>query len=138
MQTNALRPVLLALGALSILTQMGCEPGGPLMAPGEDCLSCHKHFTVAGTVFSGAGDATDGGLAGVVITITDATGAEVQLTSNDAGNFYTSAKMALPLARATVTRDGRVTAMSGAPSGACNGCHTAPPDGGAPGRLYAP
>ena len=125
-------------GPLVLLTLLACEPGGPQMAPGENCLSCHPNLTVAGTVFAHPDDAADGGLAGVIVTITDANGAEVQLSSNEAGNFYTHAKMALPLAKATVTRDGKVTAMSGAPSAACNGCHSGPPDGGAPGRLYAP
>lgn len=144
-----LRIAAIAVAAAAVLS--ACGPGGegasgPLMNPGENCISCHaangsaaeKTFTVAGSVFAGPKDQADGGLSGVTITITDASGTDTVLTSNAAGNFYSKAKLSLPLKKATVTRNGKTTAMSGVPSPACASCHTDPPTGGAPGRVYAP
>jgi cytochrome c peroxidase len=127
---------LVTCGALLALALSGCEAGGPLMMPGENCMSCHSSLTVAGTVFSRPDDPADGGLAGVVVTVTDANGAQTVLTSNEAGNFYTHAALALPLARASVSVGGQVTSMNSPPGGACNSCHQGL-DGGQ-GRLHAP
>lgn len=146
-----LRIAAIAVAAAAVLS--ACGPGGggegasgPLMNPGENCITCHaangsaaeKTFSIAGTVFAGPNDAADAGLSGVTITITDGSGTDTVLTSNAAGNFYSKAKLTLPLKKATVTRNGKTTAMSGVPSPGCASCHTAPPVGGAPGRLYAP
>lgn len=124
----------LALGA-------GCGEGeggeGPTMKPGEDCTSCH-HFTVAGTVFSKPNDPTSGGVSGVTVTVTDSNGVAVKLTTNSAGNFYSSAALTPPLS-AQLDYAGRHVQMGRTvPTGACSSCHTDPPQNAAPGRTYAP
>lgn len=114
------------------------------MRPGENCLSCHdgtqheaERYTVAGTVFGSATAATASGLNGVTVIITDANHAEARLTTNAAGNFYTSQVFAAPYTVA-VEHSGRRFSMAAAPSsGACASCHSTPPAGGAPGRVYA-
>jgi hypothetical protein len=85
------------------------------MAPGEDCLACHdgrdaKRWTVAGT--------WDGG-AGVRVTLTDAAGKSVALTTNQVGNFYTEQPLAFPL---TVTAAG-ARMPDPVTYGGCNRCH---------------
>jgi hypothetical protein len=117
---------------------------GPLMRPGENCLSCHdgtqheaERYTVAGTVFGSATAATAAGVSGVTVIITDANHAEARLTTNAAGNFYTSQVFAAPYTVA-VERSGTRFTMAAAPSsGGCASCHSTPPTGGAPGRVYA-
>ena len=137
MQTfRARRTTLVPLLGLAALT--ACESGSALMAPGEDCVSCHATLTVAGTVFFSATAAADGGLAGVVVTVVDGAGVETRLTSNDAGNFYTHARLTLPLRGASLALNGRTRAMDGGPGGACNSCHADPALDGGPGRLFVP
>jgi hypothetical protein len=142
---RALRPLLaLALSACS-------DPNDPraLRNLGEECVGCHMPgkkaaewpFTAGGTIYRTAGDEASPGLADVIIVLTDATGKEVRLRSNRAGNFFTGEKLAFPVS-VVVRRDGseRRTAVRAGPcaAGGCNACHTSPPRGGAPGRLYAP
>jgi hypothetical protein len=120
----------------------GGEGGeGPLMQPGSDCMSCHEHssgenaWSAAGTVYAGSSDAT--GASGVTVQITDAAGKTVTLTSNAAGNFYSSAALALPFAKVSVTRNGTTTEMRSSPtSGSCNSCHN--PSGNAHAHILAP
>ncbi len=122
-----------------------CSPGtcggeGGQMLPGADCLACHDgtngeagKFTAAGTVFSDldGNDVVDG----ATVRITDADGNVVELTSNAAGNFYTSEALTFPIS-AEVELDGNVLAMSSAQqSGGCNACHACA--GPAGGKLYA-
>jgi hypothetical protein len=96
---------------------------GPLMAQGKDCLGCHG-FTAAGTVFTSSG----AGAEGVAVLV-----GGVTLTSNAAGNFYTSAPISFP-AVVEARSNGTVKRMpSPAPSGACNGCH-----GGSASRIQLP
>jgi hypothetical protein len=100
------------------------------MDPGRDCTSCHHKFTAAGTVYgSGAGGT---GVDGAIVTITGSgEGQSVTLTTNSAGNFYTSSALTPPL---TVELEYATTTatMSDAPDGGCNGCHG---DGS---RVHAP
>ena len=116
------------LPALLVATLTACGGGEDgeggshaLMAPGENCMrsGCHGNFTVAGTVFPSAASAASAGLANVSVVITDANNAQTTLTSNAAGNFYTSQSMALPLQSVYVLRNGTRTDMSGTPTGAC-------------------
>ena len=142
---------LVAFGLLQIVlvAAVGCEgvengdEDGALMKPGEDCMRCHDgsgeapRLGIAGTVFSCADAATGAGLGGVTVVLTNESGDEIKhLTSNAAGNFYTS--MALPAGtRVRVEQNGAILEMGAAPSsGACNSCHTVPAQGYAPGRLY--
>jgi hypothetical protein len=90
---------------------------GPLMRPGENCLSCHT-FSLAGTVFDASGAAA----ANVSVSVTDAGGAKLTLTSNAAGNFYATQPVAFP---ATVwLQKGALGGGMTAPAGSCNACHT--------------
>lgn len=135
-----LLPPLAALGLICCLACGGHDDddkNNELMAPGQNCQACHGGFTAAGTVFGSATADTGSGLAGVTVILTDANQVETTLVTNAAGNFLTGAAMALPLKKAAVVRNGTRTEMAGAPEGACNRCHTQPPVGSAPGRLFA-
>jgi hypothetical protein len=106
----------LLLGTIALA---GCEGSdsstGALMAPGQDCLRCHS-FTVAGTVF----DVSGGGAEGVIVVVDGVT-----LTSNAAGNFFTTSSISFP-ASVEILRQKRVATMpSPAPDGGCNRCHGA-------------
>lgn len=146
-----LHPTLLAVAVLPLLSLSlaACGPAGeeegPLMRPGENCLSCHDgsqreapRFTAAGTVYETTSAAPSAGVAGVAVLLTDANGAVTTLTTNAAGNFYTTKALAMPV-RVALERSGRRTTMgASAATGACASCHTVPPVSGAPGRIYAP
>lgn len=131
---------------LTILLACGQPEGnqGPLMSPGENCLGCHDGrdpeapaFTAAGTVFDSATATAAAGVAGATVIITDANKVETLLTTNAAGNFYTTKALAAPYTVA-VERNGKRAAMASAPStGGCATCHASPPANGAPGRVYA-
>jgi hypothetical protein len=121
-----------------------CSPGtcggeGSKMLPGSDCLACHKPgggeaptWGVAGTIFTDV-YGTDG-LNNATITVTDANGKDVVLTSNSVGNFYTNEKVTPPL-NAMVDVGGESRAMSSSvDTGACSSCHKC--DGSAGGKLY--
>jgi hypothetical protein len=127
---------------------------GPLMRPGENCLSCHAEnpvrsdavgpsgrkatpWTAAGTVFTGP--TSKEGLAGAKLTFTRPDGQEFSVTTNAVGNFYTD----LPIDTKVGPRiefQGRTAKMNQElPAiAACNGCHDDPPVGGAPGRIFVP
>jgi hypothetical protein len=115
-----------------------CSGEGGSMLPGANCLSCHTggeqgKFTVAGTVFTdGNGSARS---SGAVVTITDASGHSINLTTNSVGNFYTSQSVTFPIT-ATVEQGGFTSAMgTEVSSGACNSCHQC--GGSAGGKLYS-
>ena len=138
--------------AVCLLSSLACgghdddDKNNERMAPGQNCMACHTpggpageaSFTVAGTVFGSSTADTGSGLAGVSVIITDANGLDTLLTTNAAGNFFTRAALALPLKKAAVGINAQRTAMSAAPDGDCNRCHTQPAAGGAPGRIHAP
>lgn len=110
---------------------------GPLMRPGWNCLSCHRAqgqaaahvWSAGGTVFEGA--ATQRGVAGVDVVLTDEQGKSVRLTSNAAGNFHTAEPLQGSLA-VRLERNGKMVAMpTRAPAGSCNFCHVPGGDAGA-------
>lgn len=86
---------------------------GPLMAPGTDCLICHfprspitdDAFTVAGT-WQGPGR---------TVSVTGVP----SMTTNQVGNFYTSAPVAFP----ATARVGGETMEPPLEYGGCNRCH---------------
>jgi hypothetical protein len=110
---------------LALLLVGSCIPqDGPMMAPFEDCLSCHasgggaRTWTAAGTWLEGSR-----------ITIVDSHGKTISLRGNQAGNFYTAEGLAFPI---TISVDGALMATSTAPTtpfvstyGGCNMCHHA-------------
>lgn len=107
------------------------ERPGPFHRAGQPCLTCHgpegpeDEFAVAGTVFEVRGGSTP--LAGVTVALTDSTGAQRQLVTNSAGNFYLRAGQWTPSypmhvelsingeTKKMVTRIGR--------NGGCAECH---------------
>ena len=124
---------------------------GPLHRPGQPCLLCHdgslgdpQRFTVAGTVFERSG--TTVGAQDVTVALLDANGSSAQLTTNAAGNFYTTPGQydpTFPL-RVTVTAAGgnavkMQTLIEGngttEPNGSCASCHFEPPGPSSPGHV---
>lgn len=118
---------------------------GPLMRAGDNCLRCHREngeaqnlWTAAGTVYATPEADRDDGLENVQVILEDSSGKVVTLTTNAAGNFYTAEPL-LPDYRVRVERNGKSLAMSfSPPAGSCNACHSIPPVGNAPGRIFAP
>jgi hypothetical protein len=124
--------LLLALAACGGSTKSHAS-GSALMNPGQDCLGCHHEFTAAGTVYaSGSADAS-AGIAGVTVRIWDGS-QEITMTTNGAGNFYTTQAFARGSStHVTVTG----AAMSGfLIDGGCNHCHA--PGGSAGSRVHTP
>jgi hypothetical protein len=115
--------VLAACLGLS-LSACGGDDGaeGPTMRPGANCLACHG-FTAAGTVYTSGGAAASG----VSVTIAGAS-RSIPLTTNSAGNFYTSEAITFP---ANVTVGGGGASMTAA-RGDCNTCHS----GAGTGRIH--
>lgn len=132
-----------------------CGPGtcdgddGDEMLPGSPCIACHspgnldddrapardedEHFTVAGTVFVSANGGA--GVSGVTVEVSDADGEVIQMTTNEAGNFWSDRQVTPPLLAELVV-DGERTAMRGDfDSGDCNDCHAC--DGEAGEKIYA-
>ena len=135
--------------ALILLAAAACgiPQNNPGMEPGQDCMSCHasdstaggRPWTAAGTLFAAPDSAADAGVSGGRIFIQDAIGRTFTLTTNAAGNFYTAEALAFPLAKVQAEVNGVRMAMVGQPkTGSCNSCHTNPPGGDAPGRLFVP
>ncbi len=125
MLRRLLPAILLLVGA--------CVPDqGPLMYPGEDCLSCHsaqggaKTWTVAGTVFSGPHVSASEGLQGATVAVTDANGRTVSLKTNQAGNFYLADAVAFPLSVSVSYQDAIQTMGVQVQYGGCNSCHQTP------------
>jgi mono/diheme cytochrome c family protein len=68
-------------------------PEGPLHRPGQHCTTCHggdgpgdPQWSVAGTIFAYKGQTKPE--VGATVTVTDKNGAQIVLTTNEAGNFY--------------------------------------------------
>lgn len=115
-------------GTACSATTLDWGGAGDRMFPGSDCLSCHRvsgsartSFTAAGTVFSGID--CPAGLAGVRIEIQDHNGQMVALTSNDVGNFFTSAPLVLPLTTRAIWGGRTVMMTDAVTDGSCNSCH---------------
>jgi len=132
-----------------ILASTACAGGeGPLMLPGHDCLACHggsaahalgaPTWSVAGTVYAAPDADPNAGVEGVLVHVTDATGAQLTLRSNLAGNFYSAEVLAFPLQQVCVERAGASSCMQNVAQGSCNSCHTLPSQNQAPGRITAP
>jgi hypothetical protein len=119
-------------------------PVGPEHRPGQPCLVCHDGsratpaMSVAGTVY-GALD-SPAPLAGVGVTLTDASGAIRTASTNGAGNFYIEASSWEPTFPLRVVIDyGQITAPMSTivgRDGSCASCHYDPPSRISVGRLY--
>lgn len=121
---------------------------GPLMRPGEDCLFCHgdktdypkaPRWSLAGTVFPTKSAAVDEGVEGAVVVISTADGNELsRLTTNAAGNFYTSISLPEQYRVAVEYEGERIEMPCTPPTGGCAKCHDRPALGSAPGRIFVP
>ncbi len=121
---------------------------GPLMRPGQNCLACHAEgfgedappFSFAGTIFPTGDSGPLEGVEGVLIHVKDSMGVEVDLTTNEAGNFYTMASLTPPFVDVTITYNEESISMPiEAPAGSCNACHNASnPVGNAAGAIRLP
>ncbi len=141
----------LALTMLTAITSMSCfDPQhtdevnaqggeingvgpGPTHRPGQYCRACHggsgpgkPEFSIAGTVYAVRDVAN--AQQGVTVTLTDATGAQRQTNSNEAGNFYISIDQWAPVFPVRVKLDapgadtkGMVTPIGR--NGSCAFCH---------------
>lgn len=134
-ENPAMLRLLIAVTAAAALTACGatettsCGDGASsTMCPGHDCLACHA-FKAAGTVYAADGTTP---VSGATVTILDKNGVTKSLTTNSAGNFYTSNTLAFPLQRVTLGKGGDSALMTDVVGGGCNGCH----DGGF--RIHLP
>jgi hypothetical protein len=122
-----------------------CEPAAATTPngyhnPGLPCLTCHAGqqptapvFTVAGTLYNSAQGTA--GVTAATMTITDATGTAVKVTTGTNGNFWTSQAVTLPLT-VSASKCPDTKRMNAQPqTGDCNGCHTAQ---AAQGRIHLP
>jgi hypothetical protein len=122
----------------------------PAMEPGGDCIGCHSsgegpHFVFAGTVMAALNDDTNcAGIQGATVRITGADGNQLDLSTNETGNFFAdlrSGGIAFPY-RAQVIVGGTSVAMKATRTASetnCASCHTAHGANGAPGRIiFAP
>ncbi len=155
----SLRALALASAAI-LLTLAACGGGSgggggggsssATMRPGENCLAsgCHAGsttttvFTAAGTVYASGSAAADQGVGGVTVKITDVNhpvGSPITLTTNGAGNFYTSVPIDFPSASVSLQSGSSTMGMSfsgagagNAAGGGCASCHVAG------GRVHVP
>ncbi len=112
-----------------------CEPaiatvGDGHHFPGENCLACHDaelsdgapEFTVGGTLYNGPSGNKP--VANAAIIIVDADNRRFVLPSQLNGNFFSAAKMALPL-KVSASQCPQTRPMNAPSVGNCNasGCH---------------
>lgn len=121
----------------------GGDSESPNMHPGVACIKCHAEnegpsFKLAGTVF-GANEPDDCvGAKDATIVVTGSDGKSIQMTTNEAGNFYSNLALTMPY-RAKIISGGKTRVMLGEQvSGDCNSCHTEKGSNGAPGRITLP
>ncbi|MDD9945802.1 MAG: hypothetical protein OXU20_32460 [Myxococcales bacterium] len=129
--------------------ELNTEPG-PTMRPGQNCLSCHyegfrdelmaPNWTAAGTVFDAADSEHCDGVEGVSVFLTAEDGSEVELVTNEVGNFWTDEPLMEEGPGPRLEYEGRTIKMArNLPAiPACAGCHANPPQASAPGRIFAP
>ena len=121
----ALLVALAACGGGSDTPTTPSSPGTSSHNAGRDCLQCHN-FSVAGTVYRADGSAHPGAVVRLTTGAQGAGDVVASLTTDGAGNFYTS--------QAVSWGDGLYTDVSGAggtrvpmqasiSGGACNSCH---------------
>ena len=128
----------LALGALAAACGGGAAPtsttaggGGSRSSShnaGRDCLTCHRDFGVAGTVYRADGSTYPGATVRLTTAASGGGSVALSLTSDGAGNFYASRSVGFGAGLYTdVTgTTGATRAMTAAvTSGACNSCHDA-------------
>ncbi len=104
----------------------------PLMHPGGNCIECHSRkgegpiYAIAGTVQGAATDNIDcNGIAGVTVSLLGSNGKTLDLTSNAAGNFFSSSTSGLTAPyRVTLTKGEKTVSMSASQTDFnCASCH---------------
>lgn len=119
-------------GVAALGPEVAGIPRGPLHRAGQPCLTCHggdgpgsPEFAFGGTVFFVRGSTE--GVAGVVVTLTDARGATAKKTTNEVGNFYIQKSEWSPVypVFASISFEGEQRAMATriGGSGSCATCH---------------
>jgi hypothetical protein len=148
MRSLLIASVTIGVGVAACGTE--AEPGeytGPLMRPGQDCLSCHSAdsgrgaptWSAGGTVYAKADAKADEGVEGVDVILSDADGKLIEkLVTNSVGNFYTPTPLPRGFKVALEYQGQRIEMPCPPPAGLCNLCHSDPPTGAAPGRIYVP
>jgi len=141
-------PLSAAATCTSNTTWRNGDRGSTVMHPGCACITCHDSsrgaplFGFAGTVFpsghepddcNGANSAT-----GARVVITDATGKQISVGVNSAGNFYSSATLRTPFTAKLVMGAKERVMTASQTDGDCNSCHTQDGLQGAPGRITLP
>lgn len=138
----------------------GGDDGDPRMYPGRDCIGCHADeraddpddedipdLVIAGTLFPTGHEPNDcNGSSDTdlrVIVQSMASGVEVSLAPNTAGNFLlhrseAPADFDAPFSVKVTAGDRERIMPIAAPSGACNSCHTQDGTMNAPGRVVIP
>jgi len=112
-------------------TNPGTGGGGGSRAShnaGQDCLRCHRDFGVAGTVYRADGSAYSGATVRLTTAASGAGTVVLALTSDAAGNFYTSQSVGFGSGLYTDvagTGGTRRSMAATVTSGACNSCHDA-------------
>jgi hypothetical protein len=123
------------------------EYTGPLMRPGQDCLSCHSAdsgrgaptWSAGGTVYAKADAKADEGVPGVQVILSQPDGTLIEkLVTNSVGNFYTTTELPRGFKVALEYQGQHIDMPCPPPAGLCNFCHSDPPRGNAPGRIYIP
>ena len=95
---------------------------------GQDCLRCHRDFGVAGTVYRTDGSAYSGATVRLTTAASGGGTVVLALTSDAAGNFYTSQSVGFGTGLYTDvagTGGARRSMVAAVTSGACNSCHDA-------------
>jgi hypothetical protein len=112
--------------------------------PGTNCLDCHgdnptngaPKFSVAGTLYNGPSGVKP--VPNATVTIIDAMGREFKMPTQQNGNFWTSATVALPV-KSSASSCPKTKPMMAESLGNCNsaGCHSDPAnDPTSAGRAY--
>ncbi len=122
----------------------GGDSGSELMHPGGNCVDCHRDegegpiYSFAGTVYGAANlrEANDcAGEEGATVKLTGSDGNTITMTTNEAGNFFTTRKLSEPVT-AEVTFEGTTSQMvTAVGDNDCNSCHTPNGREGAAGRI---
>jgi hypothetical protein len=121
-------------------------PPGPDHRPGQPCLVCHGpfgpaqvQFAVGGTVYEAEGQSAPA--VSAVVGIEDISGAKIEATTNDVGNFYVLLRddnPKYPLKTSVASADGSVVQTMQtyiARNGSCASCHESVPSATSPGPV---
>jgi|GEM_PF-2263160 len=138
--------IALGAGACGTAEPRG-EVTGPLMRPGEDCLSCHSAdsgrgapvWSAAGTLYARPDADAHEGMPGADVLLSGPDGSLIaKLTTNAVGNFYTPLPLPTGFRVAIEYAGQRIEMPCSPPGGLCNFCHGEPPAGRAAGRIHVP